>query len=163
IPWPRSWRRKAMLLGGEDLAALVGALLGGLGLLVPLALALVLGLARVVGAGAGAVSLALVDAGTLHHAGGLLGGLARAHRDAGADADAAVGELHRAALELLLAAVGARLAADGEGGLAAELPGDFRGDLVELRLDDALLRVHLLVGGPLLEVLRLGGLVVHHD
>src|SRR5690242_13526413 len=83
IPAPGSGVLHVVAVVGEDLAALVGALLGGLDLLVALALAVVHALAGVVGAGALALALAGVDAGALHHRAGLLGGLALRHGAAG--------------------------------------------------------------------------------
>src|SRR5690348_15802564 len=63
---------QGLLLGGDDLPALVRALLLGLGRDPALALAAVLAAAAVAATRARAVALARVDAGTLHVAPGLV-------------------------------------------------------------------------------------------
>src|SRR5262245_41068302 len=99
MPWPR-WGNSAFMNGagrssgppavllhllvGNDRTALLGALVGGAGHGETLALAAVLALALVARAGAAALPLARVDAGTLHVAAAVLGGL-RGHHAAGED------------------------------------------------------------------------------
>src|SRR5690242_20897591 len=83
IPAPGSGVLHVVAVVGQDLAALVGALLGGLDLLVALALAVVHALAGVVGPGALALALAVVDAAALDHRVRLLGRLALRHGEIG--------------------------------------------------------------------------------